>query len=48
MKCLAAEPIVAAEILPTGQPYSAVLTPGELEALHAITKKCSVGLLDGA
>jgi hypothetical protein len=46
MKCLAAEPIVAAEILRTGQPCSAVLTRGELEALHAIAKKRAVSLLD--
>jgi hypothetical protein len=42
LKRLAIKPITAAEILALRHPQSALLSPEELEALHAITRKLAV------
>jgi hypothetical protein len=46
LKYLGIKPITAAEILAHRHPQSASLSPEELEALHAITRKLAVPLPD--
>jgi hypothetical protein len=47
LKRLGIKPMTAAEILAHRHPQSASLSPEELEALHAITRKLAVPLPDG-